>query len=178
MAQPIEMTAKGLRVPDEPIIPFIEGDGVGPDIWRAAQTVLDAAVEMAYGGSRGVVWQEVFAGENDHARFGAWLPAETIEAIRRFRVAIKGPLATPVAPGWLAAAFRHGGHPGLFGACLGRRVARALCPTGHQEPRGKDRTGAWPSLQPGAVGRLLGPWRQGVVASGQCRIAAHRSSLR
>lgn len=89
-----------LRVPDTPIIPFIEGDGTGPDIWRASVRVFDAAVQQAYGGSRKVHWMEIFAGEKSNTRFGTWLPDETLEAVREFRVAIKGPLTTPVGGGF------------------------------------------------------------------------------
>jgi len=88
-----------LRVPDTPIIPFIEGDGTGPDIWRASVRVFDAAVALAYGGQRRIAWMEVFAGEKAHQRFGSWLPDETVEAFREFRVSIKGPLTTPVGGG-------------------------------------------------------------------------------
>ncbi|MGE5569281.1 MAG: isocitrate dehydrogenase (NADP(+)) [Rhodospirillales bacterium] len=86
-------------VPDHPIIPFIEGDGTGPDIWNAARKVFDAAVEQAYGGKRKVAWYEVFAGEKAFNRFNDWLPAGTLEAIKRFHIAIKGPLTTPVGGG-------------------------------------------------------------------------------
>jgi isocitrate dehydrogenase len=101
---PIEYTggkdgAGKFRVPDRPIIPFIEGDGTGRDIWRASQRVFDAAVERAYGGKRSVAWFEVFAGEKSFNEFGEWLPDDTVEAIRDFRVAIKGPLTTPVGGG-------------------------------------------------------------------------------
>ena len=88
-----------LVIPDKPIVPFIEGDGTGPDIWRASQHVFDAAVEVCYGGRRKVVWYEVFAGEKAFNRFNTWLPQDTLEAIRRFHVAIKGPLTTPVGGG-------------------------------------------------------------------------------
>ena len=88
-----------LHVPDNPIIPFIEGDGTGPDIWRAAVRVLDAAVEKAYGGKRKIVWMEVFAGEKSFTRFSTWLPEETLDAFREFQVGIKGPLTTPVGDG-------------------------------------------------------------------------------
>ncbi len=88
-----------LVVPDHPIIPFMEGDGTGPDIWRAARIVFDAAVEHAYNGRRRVVWYEVFAGETAHNRFNDWLPQGTLDAIRAFHVAIKGPLTTPVGGG-------------------------------------------------------------------------------
>src|SRR5881398_4215515 len=87
------------QVPDNPIIPFIEGDGTGRDIWRASSRVFDAAVEKAYNGKRRVVWYEVFAGEKAKAKFDSWLPDESVSAIREFRVAIKGPLTTPVGGG-------------------------------------------------------------------------------
>jgi isocitrate dehydrogenase len=88
-----------LQVPNTPIIPFIEGDGTGRDIWKASRRVFDAAVEHAYGGKRSVAWYEVFAGEKAFNTFKEWLPTETVEAIRDFRVAIKGPLTTPVGGG-------------------------------------------------------------------------------
>ena len=86
-------------VPDNPIIPFIEGDGTGRDIWKASVRVFDAAVQKAYAGKRRVVWYEVFAGEKAKAEFNNWLPDDTVNAIREFRVAIKGPLTTPVGGG-------------------------------------------------------------------------------
>ena len=89
----------GLHVPDHPIIPFVEGDGIGPDIWRATRRVVDAAVERAYAGRRAVAWYEVFAGEKANEMFGEWLPEGTIQAVRDFKVAIKGPLTTPVGGG-------------------------------------------------------------------------------
>ena len=88
-----------LQVPDHPIIPFIEGDGTGPDIWRASVRVFDAAVAQAYGGAKKVAWMEIFAGEKSHTAHGDWLPAETIAACKEFRVSIKGPLTTPVGGG-------------------------------------------------------------------------------
>jgi isocitrate dehydrogenase len=88
-----------LDVPDHPIIPFIEGDGTGPDIWRAARTVFDAAVQTAYQGKRQVAWYEVFAGEKAFNQFQDWLPKGTLDAIHRFHAAIKGPLTTPVGGG-------------------------------------------------------------------------------
>ena len=88
-----------LQVPDNPIIPFIEGDGTGRDIWKASRRVFDAAVEKAYGGKRRVAWFEVFAGEKAFNTFKQWLPDETVEAARDFRVSIKGPLTTPVGGG-------------------------------------------------------------------------------
>jgi isocitrate dehydrogenase len=88
-----------LRVPDNPILPFIEGDGTGPDIWRASQPVFDAAVQKAYGGKRKIVWFEVFAGEKSFNQFGEWLPEDTVTAFKEYRVGIKGPLTTPVGGG-------------------------------------------------------------------------------
>jgi len=88
-----------LEVPDRPIIPFIEGDGTGPDIWRATRRVLDGAVEKVYGGSRSIAWFEVLAGEKAHNQTQDWLPQDTIDAIQQYRVAIKGPLTTPVGGG-------------------------------------------------------------------------------
>ena len=87
------------QVPDNPILPYIEGDGTGRDIWKASRRVFDAAVEKAYGGKRRVAWYEVFAGEKAFAKFNTWLPDDTVEAIRELRVAIKGPLTTPVGGG-------------------------------------------------------------------------------
>src|SRR5580693_1072088 len=86
-------------VPDNPVIPFIEGDGTGRDIWKASLRVFNAAVEKAYNGKRKVAWYEVFAGEKAKAKFDTWLPDDTVEAAREFRVAIKGPLTTPVGGG-------------------------------------------------------------------------------
>jgi len=88
-----------LQVPDRPIIPFIEGDGTGPDIWRATQIVLDGAVAKCYGGKRRIAWMEVLAGEKAHNATGDWLPEATIEAVKKYRVGIKGPLTTPVGGG-------------------------------------------------------------------------------
>jgi isocitrate dehydrogenase len=88
-----------LTVPDHPIIPFIEGDGTGPDIWRASQRVLDASVQKAYGGKRKISWMEVFAGEKSFKQFNNWLPDETVDAFREYLVGIKGPLTTPVGGG-------------------------------------------------------------------------------
>jgi isocitrate dehydrogenase len=86
-------------IPDRPIIPFIEGDGTGRDIWKASRRVFDAAVDQAYGGKRKIAWFEVFAGEKAFNEFKQWLPEETVEAIRDFRISIKGPLTTPVGGG-------------------------------------------------------------------------------
>ncbi len=88
-----------LIVPDNPIIPFIEGDGTGPDIWRASVRVFDAAVEKAYQGKRKIFWMEVYAGEKAYKKFGSWLPDETIQAFQEFLVGIKGPLTTPIGGG-------------------------------------------------------------------------------
>ena len=88
-----------LNVPNDPIIPFIEGDGVGPDIWAASQNVFDAAVKKAYHGKRRIIWKEIYAGEKANARFGTYLPDETIAAFKEFLVGIKGPLTTPVGGG-------------------------------------------------------------------------------
>lgn len=88
-----------LTVPDNPIIPFIEGDGTGRDIWRASVRVLDAAVEKAYGGKRKIAWMEVYAGEKAFDQFGSWLPDETVDAFSEFLVGIKGPLTTPIGGG-------------------------------------------------------------------------------
>jgi isocitrate dehydrogenase len=96
----IRLEEGGLRVPEEPIIPFIEGDGIGPDIWRASQHVFDAAVERAYGGRRRIAWEEVLAGEQAYDRVGNWLPDETLSTIEARLVAIKGPLTTPVGGGF------------------------------------------------------------------------------
>ncbi|HEY4718230.1 MAG TPA: NADP-dependent isocitrate dehydrogenase [Anaerolineales bacterium] len=88
-----------LNVPNYPILPFIEGDGTGRDIWRASQRVLDAAVEKAYAGKRKLVWMEVYAGEKAFTRFQSWLPEETLQAFKEFLVGIKGPLTTPIGGG-------------------------------------------------------------------------------
>jgi isocitrate dehydrogenase len=95
----ITYAAGSLRVPDRPILPFIEGDGTGPDIWRASVRVLDAAVERAYQGRRKIAWMEVFAGEKSYRRYQTWLPDETVDAFREFMVGIKGPLTTPIGGG-------------------------------------------------------------------------------
>lgn len=89
-----------LKVPDQPVIPFIEGDGTGPDIWAAASRVLDAAVEKAYDGKRKIQWKEVYAGEKAYNKTGEWLPQETLETIEEYKIAIKGPLTTPIGGGF------------------------------------------------------------------------------
>jgi isocitrate dehydrogenase len=88
-----------LQVPDQPILPFIEGDGTGPDIWRASVRVFDAAVQKAYGGRRKIQWMEVYAGQKAYDKLSSWLPDETVEAFREFLVGIKGPLTTPIGGG-------------------------------------------------------------------------------
>jgi isocitrate dehydrogenase len=93
------MTADGLSVPNDPIIPYIEGDGIGPDIWRASQRVFDAAVEKAYGSKRQINWLEAYAGEKSFRKTGEWLPQATLDAFRQHLVGIKGPLTTPVGGG-------------------------------------------------------------------------------
>lgn len=97
--QKIVMVDGKLVVPDQPIIPYIEGDGIGTDIWRASQRVFDTAVEIAYGGKRKISWMEVFAGEKSFNHYGNWLPDETIQAFNDYVVGIKGPLTTPVGGG-------------------------------------------------------------------------------
>ena len=97
--QPIDYANGQFEVPDHPIIPFIEGDGTGRDIWKASQRVFDAAVEKAYGGKRAIRWFEIFAGEKAFRQFGAWLPEDSVAAARDLRISIKGPLTTPVGGG-------------------------------------------------------------------------------
>src|SRR5216110_2410123 len=99
MPSAITMSPKGLNVPDQPILPFVEGDGTGPDIWRASVRVFDAAVQKAYGGKRKIAWHEVLAGEKAFKQVGTWLPNETVEAFKTYLVGIKGPLTTPVGGG-------------------------------------------------------------------------------
>jgi len=97
--EPIDFSDGSLCVPDHPIIPFIEGDGIGPDIWAAARHVLDHAISHTYGEQRKIHWFEVYAGDKAYQKFNEWLPADTLEAIGDYRVAIKGPLTTPVGGG-------------------------------------------------------------------------------
>ena len=97
--KPIEYSHGQYQVPDNPIIPFIEGDGTGRDIWKASQRVFDAAVEKAYGGKRKITWFEIFAGEKAYRQFNNWLPDDSVNAARDLRVSIKGPLTTPVGGG-------------------------------------------------------------------------------
>jgi isocitrate dehydrogenase len=98
--QEIQWNQGAVTVPDRPIIPFIEGDGIGPDIWHATKAVLEAAVEQSYAGNRSIAWLEIYAGEKAKDKTGEWLPAATIDAIRHYRCAIKGPLTTPVGGGF------------------------------------------------------------------------------
>ncbi|MDQ3208963.1 MAG: NADP-dependent isocitrate dehydrogenase [Gemmatimonadota bacterium] len=98
--EPIALRQGRIEVPSTPVIPFIEGDGTGPDIWRASQHVFDSAVQRAYGGRRRIAWLEVLAGEKAKERMNSWLPDETLATIDRFLVAIKGPLTTPVGGGF------------------------------------------------------------------------------
>ena len=95
----IRLTNGSLDIPNNPIIPFIEGDGIGPDIWKASQMVFDAAVSKAYKGKRSILWKEVLAGEKAYNNTGEWLPDETLDTIREYLIAIKGPLTTPVGGG-------------------------------------------------------------------------------
>jgi isocitrate dehydrogenase len=97
--QTITISGGRLNVPDRPIVPFIEGDGTGPDIWRASVRVFDAAVERAYGGRRKIAWMEVYAGEKSFQKFNSWLPDDTVAAFQHYLVGIKGPLTTPVGGG-------------------------------------------------------------------------------
>jgi len=97
--QAITYVDGGFVIPDRPVIPYIEGDGTGRDIWKASQRVFDAGVEKIFGGKRRIVWYEVFAGEKAFRKFGEWLPQGTLDAIKEFRIAIKGPLTTPVGGG-------------------------------------------------------------------------------
>jgi len=95
----ISISGGKLQVPDRPIVPFIEGDGTGPDIWRASVRVMDAAVEKAFGGKKKIAWMEVYAGEKAFTQHNTWLPDETVDAFREFLVGIKGPLTTPIGGG-------------------------------------------------------------------------------
>ncbi|MGC9372773.1 MAG: isocitrate dehydrogenase (NADP(+)) [Thermovirgaceae bacterium] len=97
--EPIRRGRKGLEVPDNPVIPFIEGDGVGPEVTRAMQRVVNEAVDVAYGGKKRLVWWEIFAGEKSYNAWGEWLPEDTLDAVRFFKIAVKGPLTTPVGGG-------------------------------------------------------------------------------
>ena len=97
--QKITVTNGVLNVPNNPVVPFIEGDGIGPDIWAAASRVLDAAVEKAYNGEKKIEWKEVLAGEKAFNQTGEWLPQETLDVINEYLIAIKGPLTTPIGGG-------------------------------------------------------------------------------
>jgi isocitrate dehydrogenase len=96
---PITISSGVLKVPDHPVIPYVEGDGTGRDIWRASQRVFDAAVDKCFGGRRRIAWLEVLAGEKAFNATGEWLPASTLDAFRKYLVGIKGPLTTPVGGG-------------------------------------------------------------------------------
>ena len=98
-AEKITQSKDGLNVPNEPIIPFIIGDGIGPDIWKAASRVIDAAVEKAYNGEKRIEWKEVLAGQKAYDETGEWLPQETLETIKEYLIAVKGPLTTPIGGG-------------------------------------------------------------------------------
>jgi isocitrate dehydrogenase len=103
MVEKIEIRSDGsLKVPDAPTVPYIEGDGVGPDIWKASVRVFDAAVKKCYGGKKRVEWMEILAGEKAFKAKGDYAPEDTIETIREYRVGIKGPLTTPVGGGFAA----------------------------------------------------------------------------
>src|SRR6202165_6337475 len=95
----ISISGGKLQVPARPIVPFIEGDGTGPDIWRASVRVMDAAVAKAFAGKKKIAWMEVYAGEKAFTQFNSWLPEETVDAFREFLVGIKGPLTTPIGGG-------------------------------------------------------------------------------
>ncbi|MBL7006893.1 MAG: NADP-dependent isocitrate dehydrogenase, partial [Spirochaetia bacterium] len=99
MSDKITISNGILKVPNQPVIPYIEGDGTGPDIWKASQYVMDMAVEKAYNGKRSIKWKEVLAGEKAFKLTGSWLPDETVEAFREYHVGIKGPLTTPIGGG-------------------------------------------------------------------------------
>ncbi|ELJ9198115.1 NADP-dependent isocitrate dehydrogenase [Staphylococcus pseudintermedius] len=99
MSEKIVKTDSGLQVPNQPIVPFIIGDGIGPDIWKAASRVFDAAVEKAYAGEKKIDWKEVLAGQKAYDQTGEWLPAETLDTIKEYLIAIKGPLTTPIGGG-------------------------------------------------------------------------------
>ena len=98
-AEKITQSKDGLNVPNEPIIPFIIGDGIGPDIWKAASRVIDAAVEKAYNGEKRIEWKEVLAGQKAYDETGEWLPKETLDTIKEYLIAVKGPLTTPIGGG-------------------------------------------------------------------------------
>src|SRR5512132_47738 len=95
----ISISGGVLRVPDRPLVPYVEGDGTGRDIWRASQRVFDAAVEKTYKGKRRIVWKEVLAGEKARNATGEWMPRATLQAFRDYLVGIKGPLTTPIGGG-------------------------------------------------------------------------------
>lgn len=98
--EPITLQNNQLNIPDNPIIPFIEGDGIGPDIWKAARHVFNSAIEKAYGGKKKIAWMEIFAGDKAQKQYNQWLPDETVNSIRKYYIAIKGPLTTPISGGY------------------------------------------------------------------------------
>ena len=122
--QAIQFVGGKFVIPDRPIIPFIEGDGTGRDIWKASQRVFDAAVELVYGGKRKIAWFEVFAGEKAFNEFKQWLPDETVEAVRDFRISIKGPLTTPVGGGFARSTSRCGRSSISTPACARCAISR------------------------------------------------------
>ena len=136
------------QVPDNPIVPFIEGDGTGRDIWKASLRVFNAAVEKAYQGKRRVAWYQVFAGEKAKAKFDTWLPDETVEAIREFRVAIKGPLTTPVGGGIRSDHGRVRGFRAAAGADRARAGAAGGPPLHRRRSRSRRSRSARPRTRP------------------------------
>src|SRR5690625_5632997 len=100
MSEKITVQNEKLNVPDPPVIPFIEGDGTGPDIWASAKNVIESAVEKAYNGKKEIDWKEVYAGQKAFDKTGEWLPKETLEEIDKYKIAIKGPLTTPIGEGF------------------------------------------------------------------------------
>ena len=130
----IRADGDGLSVPGRPVVPFIEGDGIGSDITPVMRRVVDAAVERAYRGERAIAWMEVYAGERANEKYGEWLPDETLDAIRRCRVAIKGPLTTPIGGGIrsLNVALRQ--RLDLY-VCLRRRAGSPACRRRCARPR-------------------------------------------
>ncbi len=134
--EPVTMNSQGiLQVPDRPILPFIEGDGTGPDIWRASVRVLDAAVEKEFGGKKKIAWAEVYAGEKAKKLFDTWLPDETLAAFKTYLVGIKGPLTTPIGGGMTLAQRRHPPDAGPLCVPAPRALLPAACPPRSSGPR-------------------------------------------
>ena len=129
----IELKNGRFEVPENPIIPFIEGDGTGRDIWKASKTVFDAAVQKAYGGKRHIAWYEIFAGEKAFNKFHDWLPEESVDAIRDLRVAIKGPLTTPIGGGIRALEHHNDSEEALYAQSPGLKL---VVPSGPRTARG------------------------------------------